>query len=84
MSSREKLAEFMAKRGRSFTQHQEVVADAIFAEPGTFNAAKIAAILQGKISRATVFRVLNLFAKADVLRQVRFNGTDVFVITADD
>jgi Fe2+ or Zn2+ uptake regulation protein len=84
MSNREKLAEFMAKRGRNLTQHQGIVAEAIFAKPGTFSAEKIAAILQGKISRATVHRVLNLFAKADVLRQVRFNGTDVFVMAADE
>jgi Fe2+ or Zn2+ uptake regulation protein len=84
MSNRDKLAEFLANRERPLTQHQGIVAEAIFATPGKFSDEEIASNLNGRASRATVYRILNLLAKADVLRQVKFNGTDVFVMTADE
>jgi Fe2+ or Zn2+ uptake regulation protein len=84
VSSREKLAEFMAKLGRHLTQHQGAVAETIFAMPGAFTAEDVAGVHEGEISRVTVHRVLNLFAKADVLRRATLSGTDAFVMKTDE
>ncbi len=84
MSNREKLAAFLANRKRDLTQQQLIVAEVVFETPGTFSPEEMASSLNGRASRATVFRTLNLLAAADLIRQVKFNGTDVFVMTADE
>ena len=61
-----------------------IVDDVVVDLPGTFEADEILAGLRDNVSRPTVFRTLRGLLEAEIIRQVRFNGRDVFVMSADD
>jgi Fur family ferric uptake transcriptional regulator len=83
-SPRERFADFVASTGRRITEQMARVVDTALDHSGTFSHDDVLAGLQGKTSRATVYRTLAKLVEAGVLRQVRFNGREVFVIAATD
>ncbi len=83
-SPRERFSDFVASKGRTVTDQMARVVDTALGHSGTFGHEDIVAVLQGKSSRATVYRTLAKMVEAGVLRQVNFNDREVFVVTADD
>ena len=79
----DRYREFLARRGRQMSQHAAAVLETTLALPGTFGAEDVCGRLTGRVSRATVYRTLGLLVDAAILRRVEFNGSPVFVVTAD-
>ena len=79
---KDRFANFVTSKGRRVTEQMSRVVDMALEHSGTFCHDDVLAALEGKASRATVYRTLAKMVEADVLRQVKFNGREVFVVTA--
>lgn len=80
----ERFADFMARTGRTVTEHRARVVDTALAHTGTFSHEDVLAALQGKVSVSTVYRSLAWMVEAGVLRQIELNDLEVFVVIADE
>ena len=84
VSPRDKFLEFLETRNMRLTTVREIVVDEVFASHEHFEAEQLAASLAGRIdgrrvSRSSVYRVLELLEEAGLLRKVaRSNGRDVY------
>ena len=83
LSPNEQYAEFLASKGRKLTIHASRVVDVVFQAYGTFDTGDIVAALRGEVSRATICRAIAGLVEADLLRRVRLNDTDVYIVAAD-
>jgi Fe2+ or Zn2+ uptake regulation protein len=74
----------VASKGRTVTDQMARVVETALGHSETFGHEDVVAALQGKASRATVYRTLAKMVEAGVLRQVKFNDREGFVVTGDD
>lgn len=82
-SPKDRFSDFVASKGRTVTDQMALIVDTALCHTGTFSHEDVLAALEGRASRATVYRPLAKMVQAGVLRQVKFNDRDAFVITAD-
>ena len=83
-SPTKRFADFFASKGRKVTDQMARVVEAASDHTGSFTQEEVLVAMAGKASRATVFRTLARMVEAGMLRQVQFNGREVFVTAADD
>jgi Fe2+ or Zn2+ uptake regulation protein len=76
-----RYAEFLARNGWRAVQDDPVV-EAVFAMHGPFNGAALAAKVEGKASRVTVYRTLTRLAEAGHILPVEFNRQPAFVVAS--
>ena len=76
------FADFFAHKGRKVTDQMLRVVEAVSECTGTFTHDDILIMISGRASRAMVFCTLARMLEAEMLRQVTFNGREVFVVTA--
>ena len=84
LSPSERFAEFLQSRGRRLTQQKQVVLDTIFRRHEHFDADDLIDELRQdksaskKVSRPTVYRLLNELVEAGILRKMSLKGRAVY------
>ncbi len=80
----EKFREFLVTKGERLTRERSIIVEEVFTQHEHFDAdtliARLGADKKGRrVSRATVYRALNLLVEAGLLRKVaRPNGSEVY------
>lgn len=81
-SPSERFTVHAARTGQRVTAQKLRVVESVWTLAGPFDQEDVVSALVGQVSRATVFRTLAQLLEAEMLRRVRFNDRDVFVVTA--
>jgi Fur family ferric uptake transcriptional regulator len=77
---REKLDEFIRRKGLRRTTQRERIADVVFSKDEHFTADELferVRKMDGETSRATVYRTLGMLVEADLLRQIDLGDSQI-------
>jgi Fur family ferric uptake transcriptional regulator len=83
LTPQERFAEYLQSRGMRITQQRKLLVDHVFSRHEHFDAEQLIAQLpasgkEGHVSRPTVYRTLNEFIDAGLLRRFVLNGRSVY------
>src|SRR3990167_3708811 len=66
-----KFKAFLATKGLKLTKERKIILKRVFATHSHFNAHKLVSEFKNKISRATVYRTLNLLAECNFIGELK-------------
>jgi len=83
LTPQQRFAEYLQSRGMRITQQRKLLVDHVFSHHEHFDAEQLIAQLpasgeEGYVSRPTVYRTLNEFVDAGLLRKFVLNGRAVY------
>lgn len=78
LSPMERFEEYLQSRGKRCTEQRKIVLEEVFSRHEHFDAEALIEHMSRKVGRATVYRTLNEFVEAGLLRKFELDGRAVF------